>query len=561
MALLRLIPLLAMLDAGKEGRTTNEAVKEKEGAFKELFGLLQAEMSETGISDTDEKSALLEILNRYEKERESETLPIDFSSKKGARSSRSTPIESPPPFHFFTEERDLEETETSYRPMILDELSAKKTTMVRIPAGKSYGDGKKEKEVSKRSTSEILMTKNPKHAVPFGTAFREKAEETPEISAVSTSNAKPLSWLLASLQAAAQKAEKMEKGKDQASVSLNLRMLRSNEALQTGNEIRKTENAVSETVRIEDLLETAKRNGLDPKEIVVEKDFSASSGDRKNNLYSKIPERYPEQSAHISRSVATLLRKTGANHPEGRDGSKASPESMQTLSAPETETGSPLSVHKSGSVRRDNPLKDLMQRFALRKPSGPSGQEAPAKKERADIGTETSIEKHEAKKLSTSNPPMHGETETDVMLQSGEHLKTNEALHHKIVDAKTTVRHFAQALQQQVENYKPPFTRMKMTLEPKELGTVELTLVNRGNNLHIQVHSNPNAIGIMATQGQELKNQLVSMGFTDVQMQFNMNQQRQQQQRQQGRSGASYGSTEEIPEFYESLDITLPQYV
>jgi flagellar hook-length control protein FliK len=101
---------------------------------------------------------------------------------------------------------------------------------------------------------------------------------------------------------------------------------------------------------------------------------------------------------------------------------------------------------------------------------------------------------------------------------------------------------------------------MQLSLDPKELGNVEVTLISRGNHLHIQVTSNPTAINMMATQGQELRNQLVSMGFTDVQMQFNMNQQQQRQHGKQPQNSHYYGE-EEIPDLYESLDIIIPQYV
>ncbi len=138
---------------------------------------------------------------------------------------------------------------------------------------------------------------------------------------------------------------------------------------------------------------------------------------------------------------------------------------------------------------------------------------------------------------------------------------SSEQLTQKIVDAKATLKHFAQNLQEQVQNYKPPFTRMQISLDPKELGSVEVTMVSRGNNLHIQVNSNPTAIGIMATHGNELKNQLVSMGFTDVQMQFSMNQQQQQNRQQRHNMGGGYKEVEEIPDFYESLDLIVPHYV
>ncbi len=137
----------------------------------------------------------------------------------------------------------------------------------------------------------------------------------------------------------------------------------------------------------------------------------------------------------------------------------------------------------------------------------------------------------------------------------------NEILTQKIVDARASVQHFTQQLQGEIENYKPPLTRLKMRMDPKDLGSVEVTLISRGNQLHIQVHSNPTAIGLMATQGNELKNQLTSMGFTDVQMQFSMNQQQQQERRRQAPQNSRYITLEEIPDFYESLDLIIPQYV
>jgi len=152
--------------------------------------------------------------------------------------------------------------------------------------------------------------------------------------------------------------------------------------------------------------------------------------------------------------------------------------------------------------------------------------------------------------------------ETPNLVHHDQSAKFADALSQKIVDAKQMVQNFAKSLREQVENYKPPVTRMQLTLDPKDLGKVEVTLVSRGNNLHIQVNSNPTAIGLMATQGQELKNQLVSMGFSDVQMQFNMNQQQQQQRKEHGgRSEHGYMALDEIPEIYESLDIIIPQYV
>ena len=179
--------------------------------------------------------------------------------------------------------------------------------------------------------------------------------------------------------------------------------------------------------------------------------------------------------------------------------------------------------------------------------------------------TPTDQQEAEISTISAQTQKMENSTENskESKMEPTLHSQQPDAasLKREILDAKATVRHFARTLQEQVENYKPPFSRMQLSLDPKELGSVEVTLVSRGNQLHIQLHSNPTAIGVMATQGQELKQQLVNMGFTDVQMQFNMNQQRQQQHKQPKTVPEGYLEVEEIPDFYESLDLIIPHYV
>jgi hypothetical protein len=212
------------------------------------------------------------------------------------------------------------------------------------------------------------------------------------------------------------------------------------------------------------------------------------------------------------------------------------------------------------SVRHGDPFEEIAEMLArqLRTRSDHVQTRAETGSETMDANIEqmeSSVQKSDRTSLSTEISSIDAPE-----IAHPEGKISQEALAQKIVDAKETVRHFARSLQEQVQNYKPPFSRMQLSLEPKELGSVEVTLVSRGSNLHIQVHANPTAIGVMATQGQELKNQLVSMGFTDVQMQFNMNQQQQQQQRER-RGISHFAKTDEVPDFYESLDLIVPQYV
>ncbi len=124
--------------------------------------------------------------------------------------------------------------------------------------------------------------------------------------------------------------------------------------------------------------------------------------------------------------------------------------------------------------------------------------------------------KENAKKLSDSD-------NTNVQHSSEQNIIQN--LKQNIHKAKESIKHFANNLKEAVENYKPPVSKLSMELHPKELGKVEVTLVHRGDNLQIQINSNNTAVGFMHSQQQELKQNLINMGFTDVNMSFNQNQQ------------------------------------
>jgi flagellar hook-length control protein FliK len=108
------------------------------------------------------------------------------------------------------------------------------------------------------------------------------------------------------------------------------------------------------------------------------------------------------------------------------------------------------------------------------------------------------------------------------LISDGFDVKT---LKQNITKSKQSIKHFASSLKDAVDSYKPPVSKLTMELHPKELGKVEVTLVHRGDNLQIQINSNNTAVGFLHSQQQELKQNLINMGFTDVNMSFNQNQQ------------------------------------
>ncbi|TQR31312.1 flagellar hook-length control protein FliK [Campylobacter sp. MIT 99-7217] len=129
------------------------------------------------------------------------------------------------------------------------------------------------------------------------------------------------------------------------------------------------------------------------------------------------------------------------------------------------------------------------------------------------------------------------------------------------VNVKETFQSFASDLKEQMQNYKAPITRLNITLNPSNLGEVEVTLVQRGNNLHINFNSNTNAMNLFLQNQAEFKNSLVNMGFTGLEMNFSDQSKKDQNQ---GKNRSGHGFKEEInalnSEEKPNLELVLAKY-
>ena len=112
------------------------------------------------------------------------------------------------------------------------------------------------------------------------------------------------------------------------------------------------------------------------------------------------------------------------------------------------------------------------------------------------------------------------------------------------LNLKETFRNFAQDFKEQMQTYKPPITRFNITLNPSNLGEVEVTLVQRGQNLHISFNTNTSTMNLFIQNQAEFKNSLVNMGFTGLEMNFS--DQSKKDKQQQGKNRSGYGFKEEF---------------
>ncbi|MFK0411275.1 flagellar hook-length control protein FliK [Campylobacter coli] len=133
----------------------------------------------------------------------------------------------------------------------------------------------------------------------------------------------------------------------------------------------------------------------------------------------------------------------------------------------------------------------------------------------------------------------------------------------KNITPKETLQHFSQDLKAAMEQYKAPITKLSITLNPHNLGEVEVTLVQRGNNLHINFNSNTNAMNLFIQNQAEFKNSLVNMGFTGLEMNFS-DQGKREQNKNQGKNRSGYGFKDALDGKNESekvnLELVLAKY-
>lgn len=142
----------------------------------------------------------------------------------------------------------------------------------------------------------------------------------------------------------------------------------------------------------------------------------------------------------------------------------------------------------------------------------------------------------------------------------------------KLNEAKQMIKYLSNDVKNAIEDYKSPFTRVKIQLNPAHLGEVDLTIVQRGKNLHVNISSNNVAVNTLAMNANELRVQLSNSGINNATLNFSDSSQnsdtnaggqhQQRQNEQRAHEEYSYFESEEThEEILSSLEIVVPRYI
>ncbi|GAA9848373.1 flagellar hook-length control protein FliK [Helicobacter pylori] len=148
--------------------------------------------------------------------------------------------------------------------------------------------------------------------------------------------------------------------------------------------------------------------------------------------------------------------------------------------------------------------------------ANPPNDNAPTLLEKEEKAKEVSENKEKTKESTNSAQSAQNTQASD---------KTSE---NKSAAPKETIKHFTQQLKQEIQEYKPPMSRISMDLFPKELGKVEVTIQKVGKNLKVSVISHNNSLQTFLDNQQDLKNSLNALGFEGVDLSFSQDSSKEQ---------------------------------
>ncbi|RVY47399.1 flagellar hook-length control protein FliK [Helicobacter pylori] len=143
----------------------------------------------------------------------------------------------------------------------------------------------------------------------------------------------------------------------------------------------------------------------------------------------------------------------------------------------------------------------------------------------------TPLEKEETTKEASDNKEKTKETSNSA--QSAQNTQASDKTsENKSTAPKETIKHFTQQLKQEIQEYKPPMSRISMDLFPKELGKVEVVIQKVGKNLKVSVISHNNSLQTFLDNQQDLKNSLNALGFEGVDLSFSQDSSKEQPKEQ-----------------------------
>ncbi|WQW37057.1 flagellar hook-length control protein FliK [Helicobacter pylori] len=346
--------------------------------------------------------------------------------------------------------------------------------------------------------------------------------------------------------------------------TLNKNEKKPNEALSNAHQINLTnKNPITPTNRTNNAIKnptTPTHNAKDPKTL---KDIQTLSQKHDLNASNIQAATIPENKTPLNASDQLALKttQTPTNHTLAKNDAKNTANLSSVLQSLEKkESHNKEHANPSHNEKKTPPLKEALQMNAIKRDKTLSKKKSEKTPTKAQT-TAPSIAPENAPKIPFKTPPLmpliganpppndniptpleKEETtkeasdnkekakESNSSAQSAQNTQASDKTsENKSIAPKETIKHFTQQLKQEIQEYKPPMSRISMDLFPKELGKVEVIIQKVGKNLKVSVISHNNSLQTFLDNQQDLKNSLNALGFEGVDLSFSQDSSKEQQ--------------------------------
>ena len=330
----------------------------------------------------------------------------------------------------------------------------------------------------------------------------------------------------------------------------------SNEA--TLNELRGAKN-------LNELIEIANKLNLGLENIEVTQAQADELGEKFPSLAKKdfFEPVTPKKNFAFSELKNKVEETINANEPEPKDTLN---KLLQEVSKPKTQSNETTTVNKAEEVTEEN-ISALNTKNVKEKPENNNAADEilkADKREEKRVNLQSLLypeREQDQGEQTEQNSNQNSDSELNAMVKDV--ISNAKAQTRNFQAVRETFDNFSSNLKEQVAAYKSPFMRFNITLNPLNLGEVEITMVNRGNNLHINFSSNTQTMNLFLQNQAEFKNSLVNMGFTELEMNFSDQNQQKKEQGQKSYKGSKFNAdgTEQVEAAAPRLELVVPRYV
>ncbi|AEN17086.1 hypothetical protein HPSNT_04710 [Helicobacter pylori SNT49] len=301
-------------------------------------------------------------------------------------------------------------------------------------------------------------------------------------------------------------------------------------------------------------------NAKEPKTLKDIQTLSQKHDLNASNIQATAPLEKKETPLNASDQLALKTTQTSINHTLAKNDSKNTANLSSVLQS--LEKKDPLSKERAtppNNEKKTPPLKEALPMNAIKRDKTLS-KKKPEKTPTKTQTTAPSIAPENAPKIPLKTPPLmpliganpppndnaptplEKEEKTKEISENKEKTKessnstqsaqnaqaSDKTSENKSVTPKETIKHFTQQLKQEIQEYKPPMSRISMDLFPKELGKVEVIIQKVGKNLKVSVISHNNSLQTFLDNQQDLKNSLNALGFEGVDLSFSQDSSKEQ---------------------------------